>query len=221
MFNILSWNVRGLNDLAKRRCIRSVVSTFNRSVVCLQESKVNFVSQSFLRSCCGSSIDRCQFLPAVGASGGLITCWNSKIFSCSEVLIRKHSLTLLLTYSASGKCFYLTNVYGPPTWNGKDEFCSELLNLVSICSPSWVICGDFNFTKNQSKRKGSCWSNKAMAMFADLISNLAMIDLPLSNQNFTWSNMQHQPSLAKLDRFLVLTEWDHIFPHCKVKALPG
>ncbi|OAY76999.1 hypothetical protein ACMD2_21691 [Ananas comosus] len=59
-----------------------------------------------------------------------------------------------------------------------------------------------------------------MALFADLISNLEAIDLPLSNQNFTWSNMQHTPTLAKLDRFLVSTEWDQSFLLCKVKALP-
>ncbi|XP_020102569.1 uncharacterized protein LOC109720094 [Ananas comosus] len=220
MFNILSWNVRGLNDLVKRRCIRSVVSAYSRSVVCFQESKIDTVSRSFLRSCCGSSIDRCHFVPAIGASGGIITCWNSKVLSCSEALIRQHSLTLLLTHLGSGKSFYLTNVYGPPSWTGKDAFCSELTDLNHICSSNWIICGNFNFTKNQSERKGNRWSYKAMTMFADLINHLVMIDLPLSNQSFTWSNMQHQPSMAKLDRFLVSIQWDRSYPHCKVKALP-
>ncbi|OAY62569.1 LINE-1 retrotransposable element ORF2 protein [Ananas comosus] len=59
-----------------------------------------------------------------------------------------------------------------------------------------------------------------MNMFSDLIANLAVIDLPISNQNFTWSNMQRAPTLAKLDRFLITTEWDQDFPHCTVSALP-
>ncbi len=59
-----------------------------------------------------------------------------------------------------------------------------------------------------------------MEMFADLINDLELIDLPLSNQLFTWSNLQSIPSLAKLDRFLVSTEWDLLFPLSKVTALP-
>ncbi|XP_020110396.1 uncharacterized protein LOC109725565 [Ananas comosus] len=54
-----------------------------------------------------------------------------------------------------------------------------------------------------------------MAMFSDLINSLAVIDLPLSNQKFTWSNMQHCPTLATLDRFLISTEWDQYFPFNK------
>ncbi|OAY65248.1 hypothetical protein ACMD2_16581 [Ananas comosus] len=140
---------------------------------------------------------------------------QDSVFFCDVALVRNHSLTLNLTHRASGKSFFITNVYGPPTWDDKDEFCSELLSLSSTCSSNWVICGDFNFTKNQSERKGKPWSSKAMAMFSDLINSLAVIDLPLSNQMFTWSNMQHCPTLAKLDRFLVSTEWDQSFPFSK------
>lgn len=88
----------------------------------------------------------------------------------------------------------------------------ELLSLKDVCTNSWVICGDFNCIKNQSERKGLPWSRKAMALFSDLINNLEVIDLPLSNQTYTWSNMQQRPTLAKLDRFLVSTEWDLSFP---------
>ncbi len=54
----------------------------------------------------------------------------------------------------------------------------------------------------------------------ELIHDLALIDLPLKNQRFTWSNMQQAPALAKLDRFLVSTEWDSSFPRSDVEALP-
>ncbi len=45
-----------------------------------------------------------------------------------------------------------------------------------------------------------------MALFYDLLNELEMIDPPLGNQNFTCSNMQSTPTLAKLDRFLIFTE---------------
>lgn len=42
-----------------------------------------------------------------------------------------------------------------------------------------------------------------MNIFNDLIRYLEMIDLPMKDQAYTWSNMQ---SHAKLDWFLVSTE---------------
>nr|CAD1825905.1 unnamed protein product [Ananas comosus var. bracteatus] len=42
----------------------------------------------------------------------------------------------------------------------------------------------------------------------------------MSNQSFTWSNMQETPTLARLDRFLLSTKWDQDFPFSKVVALP-
>lgn len=59
-----------------------------------------------------------------------------------------------------------------------------------------------------------------MAMFTDLLNALELIDIPLGNQNFMRSNMQQCPFLAKLDQFLISTEWDHTFPLTKSVAVP-
>ncbi len=220
MFNILSWNVRGLNDRNKRCLVRSVVSKFKGAILCFQESKVDVVSRSFLRTVAGPCFDKCQFVKSEGAAGGIITCWNSNVFCCSEVIVRRFSLTVRLKFLHSGVVFWVTNVYGPPSWDGKEEFCSELENLNGVCSGLWALCGDFNMTRGVRERRGSCWSRRISEMFNGLINNLSLIDLPLGNQSFTWSNMQSSPSLAKLDRFLISTEWDQEFPHSRVDALP-
>ncbi len=115
MFKVLSWNIRGLNGLSKRNAVRQVISSLRNVVVCLQESKVQSVSGSFRKSFVGPYFDKCQFLEANDASGCLITCWNSKFFECSDVLVRNFSITVHLTHRASGVIFFVTNVYGPPT----------------------------------------------------------------------------------------------------------
>lgn len=38
--NILSWNVRGLNRVRKRRAIKSQLISWKAGIVCLQESKI-------------------------------------------------------------------------------------------------------------------------------------------------------------------------------------
>jgi hypothetical protein len=39
MFKILSWNVRGLNEEAKRLRVRNLLSLWKVDIVCLQETK--------------------------------------------------------------------------------------------------------------------------------------------------------------------------------------
>ncbi len=147
MFQVCSWNVRGLNDPSKRSLVKFVVFMFKVYLLCFQESKVEAISHSFLRSFAGNFFDKCQFVKSVRASsGGIITCWSSNVFSYSGVLARNFSLTVQLKHIYSS--FLLTNVYGSPTWDSKEEFCRELAALKGVCSGLWVICGDFNPTKN-------------------------------------------------------------------------
>ncbi|OAY70197.1 hypothetical protein ACMD2_24755 [Ananas comosus] len=156
----------------------------------------------------------------VGASGGIVTCWNSRDFSCTEVVVGKYSLTVRLEHFANKCSFFLTNVYGPPAWEGKTDLCNELSALKSVCNGRWILCGDFNLTKDQNERRGRSWSTRLTTMFTDLLNSLELIDIPLGNKSFTWSNMQLCPTLAKLDQFIVSTEWDHSFPLSKEIALP-
>jgi hypothetical protein len=41
------WNVRGLNDSAKRASVRSLVMSSNATIVCLQETKALFSYENF------------------------------------------------------------------------------------------------------------------------------------------------------------------------------
>ncbi|OAY65378.1 hypothetical protein ACMD2_05095 [Ananas comosus] len=109
---------------------------YNKEENSAKEQDVDSVSLSFLRSFCGSFIDKRHFIEADGAAGGLVTCWSSRVFTCSEVLVRKFSLTLHLSHIKSGECFYVTNAYGPSTCEGKDDFCSELaaVQVIGWCA---------------------------------------------------------------------------------------
>lgn len=220
LISICSWNVRGLNDPSKRFVIRDIISKIRNAVVYLEESKVGHVSRSFLRSFAGSFLDKCVFLKSNGASGGLITCWNSRTFRCQEVIVRRYSIVVLLSLVNCGTRFYVTNVYGPTSWDSKEAFFSKLLLLKDCCKGKWVMCGDFNSTRGQHERNGKTWSAKETFLFNNLIKDLELIDLPMTNLTFTWSNLQRTPTLARLDRFLVSTEWDLVFPLSKVISLP-
>lgn len=46
---ILSWNVRGLNEVNKRLQIRSLIQSWQVNIVCLQEMKLDFIDRNIIR----------------------------------------------------------------------------------------------------------------------------------------------------------------------------
>ena len=53
MVRLLSWNVRGLNDIVKRALLRSVLRKWNCDLVCLQETKLETIELADVRSVWG------------------------------------------------------------------------------------------------------------------------------------------------------------------------
>ena len=59
-----------------------------------------------------------------------------------------------------------------------------------------------------------------MRCFDIFIRESGLLDPPLSNAAFTWSNMQVDPICKRLDRFLFSSEWDSFFSQSLQEALP-
>ena len=52
----------------------------------------------------------------------------------------------------------------------------------------------------------------SMGDFDGFVGESDLIDLPLGNASFTWSNMQDSPICKSLDSFLYSNEWEQRFP---------
>jgi hypothetical protein len=63
----------------------------------------------------------------------------------------------------------------------------------------WIIMGDFNLIRKPSDRNKPGGNVNDMLSFNEAISNLGLIEVPLKGKKFTWSNMQHDPLLERLD----------------------
>ena len=69
---ILSWNVRGANDIDKRRMIKDVIKSQKADLVCLQETKIQKMSNGMVKSL---RIGRCLEWGALnsrGTAGGVV-----------------------------------------------------------------------------------------------------------------------------------------------------
>lgn len=137
-WKVLCWNVRGLNSDKKWDSIRNKIVESQCDVICLQETKRTSFDIAFVKFFCPTSFDAFEFLPLVGASGGIIVAWKSALFEGH--LSFQNSFVILVDFRAkhSDLEWVLTNVYGPCMSEGKLEFTSWLKNIQMPDDTDWL-----------------------------------------------------------------------------------
>jgi hypothetical protein len=79
--NILSWNVRGLNDRDKRLRISNLLRLWKVDIVCFQETKLVSISSCLVQSLWGCPyVDWCH-VDSRGASGDIFLMWDHRVIS--------------------------------------------------------------------------------------------------------------------------------------------
>ncbi|XP_058785271.1 uncharacterized protein LOC131660131 [Vicia villosa] len=170
-----SLNIREGGSSVKRRRINHIIVKGNADIFLIQETKFNSISvgtaSSFWRS---KSVDF-SFLLSVGASGGLISLWNTYTIQVS---------------SSFGGVGYL---------GLKAIWKEEVYYIVN-----WVIAGDFNAVKNSREGKGSLGLNRSSEWrdFSEFISLSNLVDIPSKGKKFTWFGGDGK-ARSRIDRFLV------------------
>jgi exonuclease III len=128
-WNVLSWNVRGMNDSRKWLAIKNTIEESDCIAFCFQETKKSNLDITFLKNFCPRRFNKFELVPSVGASGGLLTVWNGSLFTGEHVFSRTFAITIKLTLQQSGQRWFLTNIYGPCSPTGRAEFTNWLYNL--------------------------------------------------------------------------------------------
>jgi exonuclease III len=72
-WNILDWNIRGINSQERWDDIKQRVEECNCNIMCLQETKREHFDQSYIQNFCHGKFNKFAFNPSVGNSGGIIT----------------------------------------------------------------------------------------------------------------------------------------------------
>ena len=110
-WNVLSWNIRGLNSKKKLLALNNVIISSGCAVVYLQETKLSDVTSAFIRTCCPRQFDQFAFTPSRGASGGILTIWKSSVFSGTVVSNDTHALVTTFVSTQSSQSWTLENIY--------------------------------------------------------------------------------------------------------------
>ena len=79
--------------------------------------------------------------------------------------------------------------------------------------------GDFNVVRFPSEKLGAGRHMREIQNFSEFIFELGLVDLPLLEGQFTWSNNQDPPAKSCIDCFLVSIDWEDQFSKLTQKAL--
>ena len=168
-WNVLSWNIRGINSDAKLLAIRNAIDTSGCSVLCIQETKRESFDLAFIKTFCPKRFDKFVFAPSVGASGGIIVIWNSTVFTGTSWLVDSFAIGISFVATQSNDSWKLVNVYGPCSGQRRVDFRNWLFDLNIPDDENWLILGDFNFIRSTNNRNKPGGDAADMLLFNELI----------------------------------------------------
>lgn len=210
----------GLNDPSKCCVVKSFIRHCKCCVICLQETKLFATSLDKFRSFCGFHIRDFRTLDAEATRGGLLTAWNPSLFECVDEWAGSFSLTVMLRKKVDGKILMISNVYGPIAANLRAAFFQELQFINTFSTGVWTVLEDFNVLLSVHDKNGSSTNVSDILRFREVVSEIGLLDLPILNKAFTWTNGRGNPTLERLDRAFISNEWLLAFPRSILRALP-
>jgi mannosylglycoprotein endo-beta-mannosidase len=215
---VLDWNVRGLNDPAKRSAVREFLATLRVSLVCFQETKVAVIDQFFVMQCLGPSFDGFAYLPAVDTRGGILLAWDTSVLNITNLSFDTYAITGEV-HTRDNNSWWVTTVYGPQSGQDKRAFIRELAERRSLCPGPWMVLGDFNLILNAREKNNSNIDRGLFSMFRSFVQEHELKDLYMHGRLYTWSNEREVPTLSRIDRVLVSVDWDLLNPDSILQAL--
>jgi hypothetical protein len=175
---LLSWNVRGLNEINKRRKVRNLCRQWKADIICLQETKLELISSSIVQSLWGCHfVDWC-YLASRGASGGILLMWDRRVVVKTEMYVGEYVVACSFKNTVDDFSWAFAGVYGPNIVSNRRSLWEELAGLISWWDVPWCLGRDFNVTRFPFERSGEARFCLAMMDFSDFISELGLMDLP-------------------------------------------
>jgi len=114
----------------------------------------------------------------------------------------------------------LVTIYGSSYDENKQEFITELHNIMDKWDGPTIVGGDFNLTKASSDKNNGNIHYHWTDLFNDWVNQWGLIELKNPCRSFTWTNNQEHPIMALLDRVFSTTDFEAHYPHMGLKSAP-
>ena len=110
---LLSWNVRGLNNPQKRDVCRNLLKEWKCDIVYFQETKLSSLDSLVVRSLWGSSYLDWVPLDAVNTAWGVLLVWDKRVFEKVDCAVGLFFVNVLLKGVVNDFVWACSGVYGP------------------------------------------------------------------------------------------------------------
>lgn len=90
----------------------------------------------------------------------------------------------------------------PAKRKDRNRLLEEIVSLNNLCSSNWLIEGDFNVIRWEIETSTKHPAKHSMNKFNSVINRLGLLESPLTNGNFTRSNLRVNAISSRLDCFL-------------------
>ena len=94
-----------------------------------------------------------------------------------------------------------------------------MVNLAKDNSHPFIIGGEFNLLRYPFEKSRERFDNRWPLLFNTVIDNWDLREISMVGRQFTWDNSLPEPTYEKLDRVLMDTDWESMFPLVSVWAL--
>ena len=145
---------------------------------------------AYIRKFAPRRLDKYDFVPSTGLSGGILVLWASAVFDGLVIEKCSFAITLSFTSTHTLETWKLSTVYGPCVEPARGAFIAWLRNLQISDTDNWLNLGDFNFYRSTENRNRPGGNISDTFVFNEAIGESGLIELPLKGRAFTWSNMQ-------------------------------
>ena len=218
---ILSWNIWGLNNPKKRERVKFWLRQWKCDIVCFQETKLESLDRRIICSLWGNPCVDWEVLAAMGSAGGVLLLWDKRVVEKLNSFVGRFSVSCLWRGVCDGFTWVGTGLYGPTCDVVRQDLWVELRDIRQKWFDPWCVFGDFNVIRFSSERLRCRRCTPQMLEFSDFIEDLNLVDLSLGGGGrFTWSSGTANPSLSRIDRFPISSDWEDQFPDVVQNLLP-
>ena len=128
---VISWNVRGLNSIPRKKVVRRLIESQSLDMVFIQETKL---SLDGLAKCAAYIWPHgsWQGVGALNGSGGVACFWDPRKVFPLWWLSSRSSISLIATSFENGERCFLSNIYAPTDFSGKSQLWTHIRFIRSL-----------------------------------------------------------------------------------------
>lgn len=119
---------------------------------------------------------------------------------CKEGVRGRVSISCLFEWSDGGNDWVFFDIYYRGSREERDCLWDELVTCKVKWSDRWMI---FNMILNKGKRSRENANQREIEEFGEWVDKLELVDIPLMEGKWTWSNNSERLTWLRIDRFLI------------------